>query len=881
MQPERWLHIERVFQSALDSEPADRKAFLDSACRDDPELRDEVESLLALEKDSGFTSPALEEGMRVLGAHSARRFEGRMIGTYRVQREIGRGGMGSVYLAARDDNTFQKLVAIKIVRGGLEAGDFIERFQKERQILATLDHPNITQLLDGGTTDDGLPYLVMEYIDGDPIDGYCDEHRLNITERLAIFQGVCAAVSYAHRNLIVHRDIKPGNVLVTRDGVPRLLDFGIAKLLAPGMAPEDQTIAKPFTPEYASPEQVRGSPITTASDVYSLGVLLYRLLTGHRPYRQFISTSREIEHAICHEEPEKPSVAIMREVPPARENEDRVTPSSVSRIREGTTEKLRRRLQGDLDNIALMSLRKDPRRRYASAEQLSEDIRRHLAHLPVMARPNTRWYRAAKLLRRHKAWVAMGALTSLSLTVGTSVSLWQAHVARQQRDRARVEQAKAEQIKAFLEETLTFASPEYASSNPEKNKDAKISEAVEHAARRAENELSGQPEVLAEIQSTIGAVYQAQGRYDQAESILRSAREKYLRLYGSESHEITAVSGMLANLLLRKGNYPEAESLFRKNIEIERRQAKQGHLNAASMAYVLGGYGGMLDGISKPEAEAYLKEALQYSSAFSGKERVFVAMLHNDLGNVAYRRGDLDESERRQRAALEEYRKLPAGTYIEMGTTLSNLGAILIRKGRYRDAEPFVREGLELRRKLLGNAHPDTGMALFRLSDLLYREGNYAGAQDAANQSVEVFNRALARPQDNPFYANPLLELGLILDKMGRPREAEVHLRQALEIRRRLVPKGNQLIGITEGAFGECLTMQKRYAEAEPLLLDSFEIIRSTTVESDSRRAEAAQRLAVLYRSWGKPPQAARYEALITPENTRSGLRLQSAAVSK
>jgi len=314
MQPERWLQIEEIFQSVLDCAPENRAAFLDSACGGDADLRGEIESLLTSHEESGFTVPAaFEDAIKVLEQHTGQLKEGRRIGPYRVVREIGRGGMGSVYLAARADDAYQKLVAVKIIRRGLDTDDIIRRFRSERQIQATLDHPNITRLLDAGTTDDGLPYFVMEYIEGEPIDQYCDVRKLNVTDRLKLFQSVCAAVRYAHQNLVIHRDIKPGNVLVTKEGVPRLLDFGIAKLLAPEASLGDATLTslRLLTPEYASPEQVRGEVITTASDVYSLGILLYRLLTGHLPYRVALSSTTDLERAICDQEPERPSLAVM------------------------------------------------------------------------------------------------------------------------------------------------------------------------------------------------------------------------------------------------------------------------------------------------------------------------------------------------------------------------------------------------------------------------------------------------------------------------------------------------------------------------------------------------------------------------------------------
>jgi serine/threonine-protein kinase len=842
MEPERWQRIDELFHAAVACEPPNRAAYLEGSCDGDLWLRKEIESLLLADERADLDkAPTFPDAVWLLERDGP--FAGRHIGPYRVIREIGSGGMGTVYLATRDDKTFEKQVAIKLIPSGRDTAEIVQRFRNERQILASLDHPNITRVLDGGTTDDGLPYVVMEYIDGEPIDQYCARHGSGMVERLHLFQSVCAAVQYAHQRLVIHRDIKPGNVLVTKDGVARLLDFGIAKLLDSQRSYEGDLVAvtgaRFLTPLYASPEQVRGGPITTATDVYSLGVLLYQLLTGQRPYRSIRSSSpvspAAIERAICEEEAEKPSLVA---------------------------ELLRRQsLQGDLDNIVLMALRKEPHRRYVSAAQFSEDISRYLNNLPVIARQSTRGDRLRKFARRNRTGVIAAGLVLFTLTGGLAATVWQARVARQQRDRARLEQAKADRIKSFLKDMLTFSSPEYTSSNPSRNQDAKVSEIVDQAARRAESELADQPEVLEEVQSTIGAVYAAEGRYDQAEVILRVARDRSIRLYGIDSHEAAEVSGELAGVLLGKGNYAEADALSRQDIEIERKLLQQGRGSLAGLARALGAYGGMLDQRNDSRAERYLREALTYSSAFTGKERVFVAMLYNDLSNETGYRGDAKESERYLRASLDEYRKLPAGTFVEMATTLSNLGAMLIAQKKYAEAEPLVREGLALRQKVLGDSHTGTASALFRLSDLLYWQGKYGEAEKAAHDSIDVFKRALAVPEDSTLFTNPLVEMGSILDTEGRFREAETYLRQALEIRTRLLPQGNLLIGRAEAVLGECLTLQKRHAEAEPLLLDSYRIYESKTTADDARRIDAGQRLNTLYRSWGRPQEAEKFFA--------------------
>ena len=437
MTPERWQQVKGVLQGALELSEQRRKTFLDDACRGDQPLRQEVESLLLQENavTEGFLrSPVAASEQEV--DRDARYWVGRRIGPYEIIEIIGEGGMGSVYRAARADEQYQKQVAIKIVKLGLDTPFALARFRAERQILANLEHPNIARLLDGGTTEDGLPYVVMELVEGRRLDEYCDEHKLATTERLDLFLQICAAVQYAHQRLIIHRDIKPSNVLVNAEGVPKLLDFGIAKILESSEAnPQPaQTISllRLLTPEYASPEQIKGEPITTASDVYSLAVVLYELLTGRAPYNVSTQTPHELSRAVCETEPERPSMAVLRKQFPANETEGRpADDSSLTATLEGSPEKLSKRLSGDLDNIVLMALRKEPQRRYASVEQFAEDIRRHLENLPVIARKDTFRYRTLKFVARHKTGVLAAWLIILTVLAGLAVTIREARVAQQ------------------------------------------------------------------------------------------------------------------------------------------------------------------------------------------------------------------------------------------------------------------------------------------------------------------------------------------------------------------------------------------------------------------------------------------------------------------
>jgi len=430
MTPERWEQIKSVFAVAVTLDPETRARYLDTACTDDPELRREVDSLLEANPTEGEFLDTPVVRLRPASPAEPSQLTGRRIGPYELLEPLGQGGMGEVYRARRADGQYEHQVAIKLIRSGHEGRALLQRFWTERQILATLDHPYIARLLDGGAADDGMPYLVMELIEGANICEYCDAHRLNITGRLELFRQVCSAVQYAHQRLIVHRDIKPTNILVTSDGTPKLLDFGIAKILTPSPDTE-QTHSRPMTLAYASPEQIRGETVTTASDVYSLGVVLYRLLSGRSPYRVNATAPGGLYRAIEEDEPARPSTAIARPLGDEdRGIERKLTTEDVSARRDSSVTKLAKQLRGDLDDIVLKALRKEPDRRYASVDQLSGDIERHVNGFPVSARQGTWKYHAEKFVRRHRAAMAVAATLALVTAAGIAATLVEARIAK-------------------------------------------------------------------------------------------------------------------------------------------------------------------------------------------------------------------------------------------------------------------------------------------------------------------------------------------------------------------------------------------------------------------------------------------------------------------
>ena len=497
MQPDRAERVAKIVERALDIDEKARASLIADLCGPDTGLREEVASLLAFQdKATDFIEkPAYQFAAEAIVDLDAGELKaGELIGDYEIVSLIGEGGMGEVYLA--EDAKLGRKVAIKLLKFGLASAHILRRFQQEERILAGLTHPNIARLYGGAVTANGLPYFVMEYVDGPRLDDYCRDHQLSIPQQLELFRKICAAVSYAHQHLVIHRDIKPANIRMTTDGEPKLLDFGIAKLLDPEANVPDMTMtfAAVMTPQYASPEQAHGEAMTTASDVYSLGVVLYELLTGQKPYKIDSRTPGAVARAIAEQEPTKPSTAIAK-----RGDNSKVE------IRNSKF------LKGDLDNIVLKALRKEPERRYGSVGQFSDDIRRYLEGRPVIARKDTLGYRTSKFVRRNKITVAAAALVLLAIISALIVSLWEARNAARQRDLAQQEKLRGEQINDFLQSILAAASPE------EKGKDATVLEVLQDATQRIDAEFAKQPDLKAQALLTIGSTYNSLGNIVEAE----------------------------------------------------------------------------------------------------------------------------------------------------------------------------------------------------------------------------------------------------------------------------------------------------------------------------------------------------------------------------
>jgi serine/threonine protein kinase/Tfp pilus assembly protein PilF len=740
---------------------------------------------------------------------------GDRIGPYRVLRTLGVGGMGEVYLAERADADFEQKVAIKVVHSGALARGVQSRLRVERQILAQLDHPNIAHLLDGGTLADGTAYLVMEYVDGLPIDVYCDSNRLSVAARLNLFQTVCAAVHYAHQNLIVHRDLKPSNILVTASGTPKLLDFGIAKLLDDRQV-RQTTLAvthadvRVMTPDHASPEQVRGQAITTSSDVYVLGVLLYKLLCGTSPF--VISSARltDIERAICEKNPLPPSLALKHAEPDAA--------LAIAEARGTSVNRLRRTLRDDLDNIVSMAMRKEPERRYGSSQHMAGDIQRYLDGLPVIARRDTLRYRSAKFVRRH--WLPVTAGVSVFMLVvafATTTYIQSVRIAAE-RDRVAEQRERAERERIRAGEISTFLVDLFKLSDPEENRGNQVTarELLDSSAQRLQSGLQNQPATKAALLTTVGAVYDSLGQYQDAQKVLndslalqpeahdKSRIDTLLELshalsgagdlsgaeapvqealhlaqayFGPASQETGGALSALGRLRQQQGQSGEAKSLYLRALDILQTTSAP----PADVSALLDSLAGVYSGERQwALARETYERALDIDKRVLGDDHPRVAVQLYDLAIVAQNLGDPKTAESLYREAIRRLDHAYGDRHPRSAEAKTNFALLLQREGRFAEAEPLLRSVLDTDLRIHGPDNFNVGYARVSLAMLLQDEGDLTGAEAEYRQALAIYDKTLSAK--HPWRAALLMQFARLLVDRDELEEALARSEQSLKI---------------------------------------------------------------------------------------------------
>jgi serine/threonine-protein kinase len=868
VQPERWKQVRDLYLCVVDLGSEAREAHLDEACGEDLELRREVESLISQSDDSkNFVPGVIEHAANGLVGETEPELSEHphQIGRYRVIALLGRGGAGSVYLAEREGSSFQHQVALKILRSGLSDTLMAARFKSERQILADLRHPNIARLIDGGTTDEGVPFLAMEYVDGERIDRWCDRTRQSIEQRIDLFRVVCSAVQAAHRSLVVHRDLKPANILVTADGHPKLLDFGIAKILDPSSHSHTLAVTRTFdrllTPAFASPEQVLGESVTTASDVYSLGVVLYELLVGRSPHVFKNSSVTEIERVVSQTDPERPSVAV-------RSRQGTPTGAAAADARRTSEDRLARRLAGDLDTIVMTALRKEPDRRYPSVEAMGEDLRRHLAGLPVSARPDTVSYRAGKFFRRHRASViatVAGMIAVLGFGIQSTINARRAVRERDRalvaEERARVEAKTAERVSSFLVDLFRISDP-----GESRGQEISVREILDRGAQRLDDELADEPGTRARMLKTVGEVYDNLGEFERAADLLAQSVE-ILRRNDPQGPELPATLNELAKARFNLGQIEEAKILS--------------------------------------------KEAFDTAGNTFSSDHEQTALALNNLGWLAYEESRLDEAERYHREALEMRMRLHGDEHEAVAESLFNLGTVALELKRIEEAVDLYQRGYEMRRNVLGEDHPLTissaGNVLAALEaqhefarglevidevmptairvlgtehpDIAYLEvmrGRQLRFLEQFDEAESAFTEALrierlTRGPDHPYAGYALIQIGVIRAETGRLQGAEEAYWEALGIYRHAYPEGDRNVANIIGKLAKLALEQGRGEEALRLARESRTLFSRMLPKGHSELLEGDVLIGLSMAAAGQTTEARVFLEELLPEVVAEG----------
>jgi eukaryotic-like serine/threonine-protein kinase len=838
----RWRRIDDLLARALERPEAEREAFLD-ACGEDPELRAEVAAMLRAEAAAAalLDQSAATYAAPLIAAEETpidRPPAGHRIGPYRILETIGAGGMGVVYRAERADGAFEKRVALKLVKRGMDTDEVLRRFRYERRILASLDHPHIATLYDGGVSADGRPYLVMELIEGEPITAYCDRHRLTVDRRLDLFRHVCVAVQHAHQKLVIHRDVKPSNILVTADGTPKLLDFGIAKLLLDEdeNSPRTRAGVRLLTPDYAAPEQLRGDPVTTATDVFSLGAVLYQLVTGTQPFHR-----RAIDGTVAPADQvaRRPSTAVSGGL--ATEGGSGEASAESPALERGTTpERLRRRLQGDLDTILLKCLDPDLDRRYSSPQQLIDDLDRHRLGLPVRARPDSWTYRARKFAGRYRVPLAAAGLAG-ALLAGQATF----HTLRvtAERDRAQTEAVRAQTTARFLQRLLGDAYPSVT-----RGESFSMSELMRRAVARVDS-LPEEPILQAALLRTLGDVYREQGEFVEARILLERAAELHRRADGLRSRAYADVLMALGHLYYDAQEFAAAAETHSESLDIFRALYLPDDTlvlfatnNLATAAAALGDH---------DRALALHQEVLARRHRLFADTSQLVHTTLNNIGDLFNRLENYEAAEREFREAVRIREIALPRDHPSLALTAMNLGTVLQRLRRHDEAEPMIRQALEIFERVFGPDHPRVGLASFQLATVLEETDRLEEAARLFAITTDI-DRRIHGP-DHPEVALDLRRLGIVNVRLGECPVAEEALAEADRILDlNAVPLDDKARAVVRDALVSCLLAERRFAEAEAILVESLEAgVTSEASIGGWTALSPGRRLAELYEARG------------------------------
>ena len=822
--PEYFERLQDLFEKALDQPPEGRDEFIKSAAPDDEHLRNEVHALLDAHHsgDGRLSGPVVSTDPWI----------GKKVGAYEITRLIGIGGMGAVYEGRRADDEFNKRVAIKFLHEQALHPEAVRRFKAERQILASLNHPGIATLIDGGVTEDGQPYFMMEYVDGQPLTQWCDEKRLSIRERLPLFQQVAAAVQSAHQALVVHRDLKPGNILVTSDGRVKLLDFGIARLISPEPSgdgePSTLSLVRSFTPDYAAPEQVRGEKAGTGVDIYALGVVLFEMLTGQRPFQIKDQRLLEIERIICDTPAPAPSTRINDARP------EKLSERSVSRVRS--------QIAGDLDAIVLMALRKEPARRYGSAELMSRDVGAYLKGHPVSGRPDGFGYRMRKLVARRKLETAAIAVAAVSLVAGLIGVTIQARRAEAQRQRAT-------QVTDFLTTMLGSADPASL------GKDVTVREVLDSAAVRADT-LAKTPDLDAQIRNVIGNTYMALGEFETAETQFKKALAAHHRRAPEGDGETALAYTRQSHALEYLGEFEAADSVLQLASHLFEKYPQKEPIDNA---YFLDQRARMLSRLGKMEdAEKLFRRALEIVVEVAPGKDSLLASSYANLGFATAETGKLAQAESLYVQAIAAGQRAFGPVHSDLAALMSPYAAVLDRANKPEKADSVYRATLDMRKKLLGADHPEYAWTMFSYADFLLGRNRFSEAATWCREVLKLRGKTL--PDTHPAVATAMSVLGRSLDGLDSLSTGEYWLRESLRLRKQSLPAGHWLIYSSESILGAHMTAAHRFENAEALLLPAEKKLVEVRGEDAPVVNDVRKRIVALYKAWGKNAEAEKWE---------------------